>query len=113
MAELYANTGLSHYRFVSRIGAGSMGEVYLAQDTNSSATAVSRWLPALLLRRLRDFSCKASSTTGNQGWQISDETAMFSKARIDDLTQPDLPRASFISYLTALETKTDKSMGAI
>ena len=33
MEELLPNTTLSHYHIISKIGAGGMGEVYLAQDT--------------------------------------------------------------------------------
>src|SRR6266851_5101289 len=46
MADLSADTSLSHYRIVSRIGAGSMGEVYLAQDTNLDPKVALKILPA-------------------------------------------------------------------
>jgi serine/threonine protein kinase len=32
-SELNTGTIISHYRIVSKIGAGGMGEVYLAEDT--------------------------------------------------------------------------------
>ena len=31
--EIAAGTNLAHYRMLSKIGAGGMGEVYAAQDT--------------------------------------------------------------------------------
>src|SRR5258707_2043547 len=46
MAELSTDTSLSHYRIVSRIGAGSMGEVYLAQDTKLDRKVALKILPA-------------------------------------------------------------------
>jgi serine/threonine protein kinase len=46
MTELSPDTSLSHYRIVSKIGAGGMGEVYLVQDTKLDRRVALRILPA-------------------------------------------------------------------
>ena len=44
--ELPPNSHLSHYRVVSRIGAGGMGEVYLAEDARLNRKVAIKLLPA-------------------------------------------------------------------
>ena len=64
MAELSPDTSLSHYRIVSKIGAGSMGEVYLAQDTKLDRKVALKILPADLAAnrdRMQRFVREAKS----------------------------------------------------
>src|SRR5687768_4568558 len=62
--ELAANTTLSHYRIDSKIGAGGMGEVYLAQDTKLNRKVALKILPSELAAntdRMRRFVQEAQA----------------------------------------------------
>jgi eukaryotic-like serine/threonine-protein kinase len=67
MQELSPGSALSHYRIVSRIGAGGMGEVYLANDTKLRRKIALKVLPESIAddkERLRRFEQEAFAASG-------------------------------------------------
>jgi serine/threonine protein kinase len=51
--EALSNTTVAHYRIISKLGAGGMGEVYLAQDTKLDRKVAIKFLHDQLSRDKR------------------------------------------------------------
>ncbi len=65
-ASLATGSALTHYRIVSRLGVGGMGEVYLAQDTQLDRSVALKVLPAEVgqdTERLRRFTQEAKAAS--------------------------------------------------
>jgi serine/threonine-protein kinase len=63
--ELSAGATLAHYRIVSKLGAGGMGEVYLVQDTKLNRKVALKILPQELSAdddRMRRFKQEATAS---------------------------------------------------
>ncbi len=59
-------SSIGHYRIVSKIGAGGMGEVYLAHDARLDRNVAVKMLPADFAKdedRLRRFEQEAKATS--------------------------------------------------
>ncbi len=64
--KLEPNTAISHYKIISSIGKGGMGEVYLAEDTKLDRKVAIKVLPAELSNdedRLQRFEQEAKATS--------------------------------------------------
>src|SRR6185295_2480868 len=64
MKELLSNANISHYRIVSKLGAGGMGEVYLAVDNRLDRKVALKILSADLATnqdRMRRFTQEAKA----------------------------------------------------
>lgn len=95
--ELTPNTTLSHYRIVSKLGAGGMGEVYLAEDTKLNRRVALKILPADLAAnrdRMRRFVQEAQAAAALNHPNIahiyeigeSEDTNFIAMEFVDDVT---------------------------
>src|SRR5215470_3219697 len=66
MEPLVPDTSISHYRVLSKLGAGGMGEVWRARDTRLNREVAIKVLPAKFSKdadRLRRFEQEARATS--------------------------------------------------
>src|SRR5215813_4486503 len=65
-SSLHPGTLLSHYRIISPLGAGGMGEVYMAQDESLERAVALKILPPDLMKseeRVRRFIQEAKAAS--------------------------------------------------
>ncbi|MGI8640307.1 MAG: serine/threonine protein kinase, partial [Pyrinomonadaceae bacterium] len=112
--ELESNTTLSHYRIVRKIGAGGMGEVYLAEDTKLHRKVALKILPpefAADLDRMDRFVREARSASALNHPNIitiheigeSEGTHYIATEFIDGKTLNDYAKSNPLNLKSALE----------
>jgi serine/threonine-protein kinase len=107
-------SALSHYRIVRKIGAGGMGEVYLAEDTRLDRKVALKILPAEFAEntdRMNRFVREAKSASALNHPNIitiyeigeADGTHFIATEFIDGKTLSEYAKANPVNYRLALE----------
>src|SRR2546425_6621064 len=127
--ELPANSTLSHYRIVSKLGAGGRGEVYLVEDTRLHRKVALKILPAALAAnhdRMRRFEQEAQAAAALNHPHIahiyeigeSDGVNFIAMEFIDGVTlrekihREKAPLAKLVKYLTQIAEGLAKAHSA-
>ena len=112
--KLEKDTLISHYRIVSRIGAGGMGEVFLAEDTKLNRKAALKILPSEFAAdtdRMNRFVREAQSASALNHPNIitiyeigeSEGTHFIATEFIDGKTLNEYKQANPLNYKSTLE----------
>jgi eukaryotic-like serine/threonine-protein kinase len=117
VAELSPGATVAHYRIIAKIGAGGMGEVYRAQDTELGRPVALKFLPGEVAAhqdRLRRFiqEAKAASALNHPNiltvYQIGrmDETTFIATEFVDGMTLRDHLRLQRLKLSEVLDIAT-------
>jgi len=102
---------IAHYRIISPLGAGGMGEVYLAQDRTLERNVALKVLPADLVRnedRVRRFVLEAKSASSLSHPNI----VTIYEIGHDNVSSPGAPDGAPVHYIS-MELVSGKTLAAL